>query len=62
VVYWGLLLFMLIIPIVVFLLLDIKNAVLNELLDRLLSVFGNDCLLQIWIQLTLALLTLLELF
>ena len=53
---------MLIIPIVVFLLLDIKNAVLNELLDRLLSVFGYDCLLQIWIQLTLALLTLLELF
>ena len=56
-----LLLFMFVIPLV-FLLLDVKNAVLNQLLDRLLPVFSNDCLLQVRIQLSLALLGLLELF
>jgi hypothetical protein len=52
---------MFVIPLV-FLLLDVKNAVLNQLLDRLLPVFSNDCLLQVRIQLSLALLGLLELF
>jgi hypothetical protein len=52
---------MFVIPLV-FLLLEVKNAVLNQLLDRLLPVFSNDCLLQVRIQLSLTLLGLLELF